>query len=147
MLLKLVLVKLAWPLLSTALALLVADLLFVLHLQAGWAVLPVFLLVALSSSAVGYCLAALLRPQIAQPVTQFVSLGILLFSPVNYPLERLPHVVRDVHRVLPVAYMADLVRWSLGAPHHLSLSVAFVVVACWCGAGLATSYRVAVRQR
>ena len=46
-----------------------------------------------------------------------------------------------------MAYMADLVRWSLGAPHHLSLSVAFVVVACWCGAGLATSYRVAVRQR
>jgi len=100
---------------GTALALLVADLRFGLHLRAGWAVLPVFLLIALSSSAVGYCLAVLLRPQTAQPVTQFVALGILLFSPVNYPLERLPPVVRDVHRVL---LWPTWPTWSAGASGH-----------------------------
>jgi ABC-2 type transport system permease protein len=79
-------------------------------------------------------------------VTQFISLGVLLFSPINFPLDRLP-ALRDVHRVLPVVYMADLVRWSLGAPHRTSVALAFALVSAWCAAGLAVSYRVAVRQR
>jgi ABC-2 type transport system permease protein len=132
---------------GTALALLAADLRFGLHLQAGWVALPVFLLVALSSATVGYTIAALLRPQVAQLVTQFISLGVLLFSPINFPLDRLPAALRGVHRVLPVVYMADLVRWSLGAPHRTSVTLAFALVSAWCAAGLAVSYRVAVRQR
>lgn len=42
-------------------------------------------------------------PQLIQPVSSFVSLGILLLSPANFPAEQLPAALQAVHRVLPVA--------------------------------------------
>jgi ABC-2 type transport system permease protein len=132
---------------GTVATLLVASLRFDIHLKVGLSVIPAIVLVALTGASVGYALASLVKPQLAQQITNFLSIGVLLFSPINFPATRLPDVLRAVHRVLPVQYMADVVRGSLTGDYTVSASLAFAVVAAWCAAGLALSYRVAVHRR
>ncbi len=132
---------------GTVLALAVAAIRFHFALHISWTIVPIVLLVAFSGASVGYGLAMLLQPQVAQQLTNFISIGILLFSPLNFPLSRLPGWLQAVHRVLPIEYMGELVRWSLTARFGGSIGLAFAVVGAWCVAGLGTSYALAVRRR
>lgn len=132
---------------GTVLALVVASIRFDFGLRVGVAVVPALLLVALTSACVGYAMAMALEPHVAQQLTSFISIAILLFSPVNFPIGRLPPVLRAIHRVLPVSYMADLVRWSLTGRFATQIGLAFAVAGAWCVASLAGSYRIAVRRR
>jgi ABC-2 type transport system permease protein len=132
---------------GTVLAVLLARARFGFSLEVSWLVVPAVVLVAFTGAAVGYALAMLVRPQIASQLSSFVTIGILLFSPVNFPMSRLPDVLQAIHRVLPISYMADLVRWSLTGRFISSPQVAFAVVAAWCAAGLFGAYRAAVRRR
>jgi len=132
---------------GTVLALIVASIRFHFALHISVWVVPAVLLVAFSGASVGYGLAMLLEPQVSQQLSSFFSIGILLFSPINFPMQRLPGWVQDVHRVLPVKYMGDLIRWSLTGRLVGSAALAFAVVGAWCAAGLATSYALAVRRR
>jgi ABC-2 type transport system permease protein len=132
---------------GTILALVVASLRFHFGLRPSWTILPALVLVALTGACVGYAMAMALKPLVANQLTQFVSIGILLFSPVNFPNDRLPGWLQAVHGVLPVKYMGDLVRWSLTGRFVPRPGLAFVVVAAWCAAGLAVSYRTATKRR
>ena len=131
---------------GTVLALLIASARFDFSLRIGWTIMPALLLVAFSGACVGYAMAMLLDPNVAQQLTSFISIGILLFSPINFPLERLPGVLQAIHRGLPIAYMADVIRWSLTGRFVPRPGLAFMVVAAWCTAGLLLSYRAAVRR-
>jgi ABC-2 type transport system permease protein len=127
--------------------LLVAWVRFDVTLHLSVAVVPAIILVSLTGAAVGYALASVLEPRFAQQVTSFLSIAILLFSPVSYPASRLPGALRAIHRVLPIEYMADVMRGSLTGRYDTSAATALTVVAAWCAAGLLVSYRVAVRRR
>jgi ABC-2 type transport system permease protein len=131
---------------GTALALLVAVLRFDVGLHVGWSVVPAVALVALTGASVGYAIAAALPPQVTGQVTAFMGLVILLFSPINFPADRLPGFLQAVHAVLPVQHMADLVRGSLTGTWSSPAVTAFAIVSAWCAAGLAVSYRAAVRR-
>jgi ABC-2 type transport system permease protein len=131
---------------GTALALLIGALRFDFALQVGWAALLVFPLIAFTGAAAGYALALVIRPQITQHVTQFLTLALFLFSPINFPISRLPEIVQAIHRVFPFAYMADLVRWSLTGRHTESVGVALLVVGAWCAAAVITVFLVARRR-
>ena len=132
---------------GTVLALLVASYRFDFGLHVNLAVVPALILVAATASAVGYALASASAPQLTQQVTSFVSIGILLFSPVNFPAEQLPSALQAVHSVLPVESMADIVRWSLTGRYVENPGAAFAVVTVWCVAALLISARVATRRR
>ena len=131
---------------GTVLALVVAAIRFDVSFHIGWTVVPAIVLVALTGAAVGYGLASTLAPQVTGQVTAFVSIVILLFSPINFPADRLPGFMQVVHRVLPIQYMADVMRGSLTGRYDDPAVLAFVVVGCWCIAGLGASYRAAVRR-
>ncbi len=132
---------------GTALTLVAANLRIDIALDVSVLVVPVFVLVALTAATVGYALAQSLTPQAMQQVSSFITVGILLFSPINYPLERLPQLLQAAHRVLPITYMADLIRWSLtGASTH-DPAIAFGLTSLWCVVGLIVSYRVVTRRR
>ena len=131
---------------GTILVLIVASLRFGFALRVNPAVIPAILLVALSGASVGYAFAMLLKPAVAQQLTSFISIVILLFSPINFPIERLPGALQAIHRVLPIKYMADLVRWGLTGQFVENIGLAFAVVAAWCALGIALSWRVAVRR-
>ena len=132
---------------GTALSLFVAKLRFGIRLDISALVLPVIALVALTAATLGYALAQTLSPRAMQQISSFISIGILLFSPINFPSERLPETLQTVHEVLPVAHMADLMRWSLAGQPTEDPGTAFAVTGAWCAAGLAISYRVATRRR
>lgn len=132
---------------GTVLALVVASYRFDFGLQVSPLVVPALVLVAATAAAVGYAIATASKPQLTQQVSSFVSIGILLFSPVNFPAEQLPGALQAVHRVLPVEPMADVVRWSLTGQYVDHPATAFAIVTVWCLAALAVSARVATRRR
>ena len=131
---------------GTVLALLVAAARFDFGLHPNAAVVPSFILVALCGATLGYAIAMAARPEAAQQIASFISIGILLFSPINFPIDRLPGFLEAIHRVLPITYMADLTRWSLTGRSEANVALAFAVVAAWCAAGIAVGWRVAVRR-
>jgi ABC-2 type transport system permease protein len=128
-------------------ALVVASVRFRFALAVHWSIVPATVLVAFTGACVGYGMAMMLAPQVANQLTNFLSIGILLFSPIDFPIERLPGPLQAIHRGLPVKYMADLVRWSLTGKYVARPGLAFAVVGAWCAAGLAVSYRIAVKRR
>ncbi|HZT64354.1 MAG TPA: ABC transporter permease [Acidimicrobiales bacterium] len=119
---------------------------FHLHLQLSPLVLPAAALTALTAAALGCAIAVSLPPNATQQVTQFLSVGLLLFSPVAFPMSRLPAGLQDLHRGLPVAYMADIMRGTITGHYDTSRLLAFGVVMAWCVAGLATCGRAAARR-
>lgn len=123
-----------------------AVLRFHISLHVSALVVPAMALAALTSAAVGCAISMSLPPAATQQVTQFMSIALLLFSPINFPLSRLPLVVQDLHRVLPVVYIADLVRGGLTGHYGTSVPLAFAVVGAWCAAGLVLSARIASRR-
>ena len=132
---------------GTVLALVVASYRFDFGLQVSPLVVPALLLVAATASAVGYALASASPPQATQQISSFVSIGVLLFSPVQFPAEQLPRPLQAVHDVLPVEPMADVVRWSLTCRYVEDPASAFVLVAAWGVGALLLSARVATRRR
>ena len=115
-----------------------------LHVSAG--VVPAVLLVSLTAASIGYAIAVLLPPTATGQVSSFMGIALLLFSPINFPLSRLPEVLQDVHRALPVTYMADIVRGGLTGRYETSRVLAFAVVSAYCLLGLGASARAARRR-
>lgn len=132
---------------GTALSLLVAKLRFDIGLDIDPLVIAVIALVALTAASVGYALAQSISPQATQQISSFISIGILLFSPINFPLDRLPDALQAIHGFLPITYMADLVRWSLTGRATHDPTMSFAILGAWCCLGLSVSYRVATKRR
>lgn len=132
---------------GTVLALLVSAYRFDFGLDVHAAVVPAMLLVTATAAAIGYGIASASPPQATQQIASFVSIGVLLFSPVSLPAEQLPGGLQAVHSVLPVESMADIVRWSLTGQYVEDVARAFLLVTVWCVAALLLSARVATRRR
>jgi ABC-2 type transport system permease protein len=116
--------------------LLLAVMHFDLQLRVDALVVPAVVLVSLSAAAVGYGVAVMFPPGATQQVSSFMSIALLLFSPINFPLDRLPEWLQNVHQVLPVTYMADLVRGGLTGRYDVNRGLAFAVVSGYCALGL-----------
>ena len=127
-------------------AVLVGAWAFDLSLQISLAIIPATLLVATTAAAVGYAMATLLPPMVAMLLTQVLVIGVLVFSPINYPAERLPEWLQSVHAVLPVQAMGEVIRGSLAADTFPLTMAPFAVLGAWCVAALALSY-VTLRRR
>jgi ABC-2 type transport system permease protein len=132
---------------GSVITLVLAALHFDVHLRLDPLIIPAIALVSLTSAAVGYAIAVSLPPTVAAQIANFLGIALLLFSPINYPLERLPQVLQHIHEVLPVTYMADIVRGGLSGRYDANRATAFGVVAAYCVAGLALSARAAARRR
>lgn len=131
---------------ATLVTLLLANAKFSIHLHIGGLLFLAMALVSLTAASVGYALAIAMPPTVANQVTAFLGIALLLYSPINFPLSRLPDWLQTVHRVLPVTYMADVVRGSLTGKYDVNAALAFGVVSAWCLAGLALSARAAARR-
>lgn len=129
-----------------ALGLLAAVLRFDLHLHvSGWAI-PALLLVALTATSVGFALAYALPARLTNLVSQAIVFVALMFSPINFPVSRLPGWLRDVHAVLPFQYMATAVRDTVDVPPGGVSGLPFLVLGAWAAAGLAVTLRVMTRR-
>lgn len=131
---------------GTVITLLVAVARFHLHLHVNPALLLLsLLLIALTTSSLGYAIAVSLRPSLVSPLSSALSIVLLLFAPINFPLSRLPGWLQGVHRVLPISYQADLVRGSLTGGYGTRPALALAVVGGWCAVALLISGRAVGR--
>jgi ABC-2 type transport system permease protein len=129
------------------LAVLVGSLRYDFELQFSLLIVPAFILVVLMATSVGYAIALLLpKAELVSVLTNLIIFSLFLFSPVNFPIERLPNWLATIHRFLPVKYAADAVRGALVPGYSDGLSLALVVLGIWCLMGLVVNYRVATRR-
>jgi ABC-2 type transport system permease protein len=132
---------------SVAVAVAVAELRFDLTLSYDWpALVATVLLVTLTASSVGYAIAVILPPQVAQLLTQVLVFFVMLFSPVTFVATQLPAWFQAVHDWLPVRPAADLVRAGLAAEEYTATARDLVVVVGWCIVGLVLSLRALARR-
>lgn len=111
-----------------------------------WAI-PIVLLVALTSSAVGYAIAVACSPATAGMISQVFAVLVLMFSPLAFPSERLPGWLGAIHQVLPIEAMGELVRGALtgSAAGDLLGSISMLVV--WAGMSVALAWVTMTRRR
>lgn len=131
---------------GVAFAVVVGTWAFDLALSVSLAIVPAVLLVATTAAAVGYAMATLLPPMIAMLLTQVLVIGVLVFSPINFPAERLPDWLQSIHAVLPVQAMGEVIRGSLAAETFPLTMGPFVLLASWCVVSLGASY-LTLRRR
>lgn len=127
-------------------SLLVAALRFDLSFAVSPLVVPAALLIALVTVAVGYAIAYVSKPELTGVFTNLIIIVALMFSPINYPAERLPDWFASVHQWLPFQYMAQAMRETLDTPAAGVPALPFLVLAGWALAGLAVTYRVMTRR-
>lgn len=109
---------------------------------------PALLLSSLMATSVGLGVALLIaRPVVTNALANALIFVVLIFSPVQFPISRLPLWLADVHRVLPVYYLAEVLRASLtrGLVHDTALS--YGVLAAWTLASWAVTAWVVGRRR
>jgi len=119
---------------------------FNVHLSiAPWVVLAA-LLVSLTSASVGYAIASVLPPMLAQLLTQVLIFVVLLFSPVSYPASRMPEWLQTAHEFLPIEPMAQLVRAGLANDSFTMPGRSMLVLGAWVCVSVAAAL-TALRRR
>jgi ABC-2 type transport system permease protein len=127
-------------------SLLVARWHYDLALSVSPLVVVAVLLVGLTATGVGYAIASFVPPMLTLLLTNLLLFAALMFSPVNFPAERLPGWLQAVHEVLPITAMADVMRGTL-ARDSFALGIGpFAILAVWCAAGFAASYAALSRR-
>lgn len=111
-------------------------------------VVPAFLMVVLTATGIGYAIAHLApKAELVNVITNFIIFSLFLFSPINFPAERLPDWLETVHQFLPVMHAADVVRGSLIENYDTNLWINFAVLGIWCLLGFAVTYKAMTRRR
>ena len=83
------------------------------------------------------------RPVRRQALVVFV----LMFSPLNFPAERLPDWLSTVHAVLPIQATGEVIRGSLASTTFTTTGGSFVLLFTWCLAGLTIAFVTLNRRR
>ncbi len=110
-------------------------------------VIPAMLLISMSGIFLGYSIAhGIPNPKLTQLITQIFVFVIMIFSPIMFPAMQLPHWLADVHRFLPIEYMANLSRGTL-TNLKINMGLAFAVVGGWCLIGLVATCILVRRRR
>jgi ABC-2 type transport system permease protein len=119
---------------------------FDVHLSIAPWVVAAALLVSLTSASVGYAMASVLPPMLAQLLTQVLIFIVLLFSPVSYPASRMPEWLQTAHQFLPIEPMAQLVRAGLAQDEFTMPGHSMLVLGVWVCVAVAAAL-AALRRR
>ncbi len=132
---------------GVVIALIVGAYRYDFELQFSMLIVPVFILIVLMATSVGYAIAVLSpKAELVGVLTNLIIFSLFLFSPVNFPVERLPDWLASIHRFLPVKYAADAVRGALVPGYSDGMGTALLVLSAWCLFGLVINYLAATRR-
>jgi ABC-2 type transport system permease protein len=133
---------------GTILALAVATWRYGVHLSVSPLILPAILLSALMAVSVGFGMAlAIPNPMITNLITNALVFVVLLFSPIVFPAENLPHWLFEAHLLMPFYNMAQVIRAGLTDGIVRDVWVSFSVLAVWTLVGWALTAWVVARRR
>ena len=128
-------------------SLIVTSIRFDFDLHVSPLVVPALALILLTGATVGTAIG--LRSPSAQTTSlfsNFVIIGVLLFSPVNFPVERLPGWLQGLHGFLPIEPMSNLVRATLVDISAGTTARDLAVLSLWCAAGVGVTLRTVSRR-
>jgi ABC-2 type transport system permease protein len=109
---------------------------------------PALLLSSLMVTSVGFAMAQLIaRPVVTNAIVNALIFVVLIFSPVQFPISRLPLWLADVHRVLPVYYLGQVLRASVTHGLVTNLALSYAVLGAWTAAAWAGTAWVVARRR
>lgn len=114
------------------LSIIIGALRFQIALSMSWVIVPAALLIALTAASIGYAIANLCPPTLAQLISQVLVFVILLFSPLSYPVERLPRWGQSVHQWLPLEPMGEIMRHSILSADFAAAPGAWLILVAWC---------------
>ncbi len=119
-----------------------------LRLSVSPMTVPAFILASLMVTSMAFGMALAIRdPLVTNVIVNSLIFVILLFSPVVYPITQLPGWLAAVHRVLPIYYLAQILRASVttGLVHDVTTS--YAVLAAWTVAAWVATARVIGHRR
>ncbi|QQQ73920.1 ABC transporter permease [Saccharothrix sp. 6-C] len=120
---------------AIAISVFVANLIFEPGYAISWTIIPAFVLMVLSCFAIGYGYSFVMPAEPAMALSQLIAFISLMFSPINFPIERLPGWVQAVHEVLPIYHMAEVMRASLAHTTFEAQPISYIVLAAWTVVG------------
>lgn len=109
---------------------------------------PALLLSSLLATSIGFAMALLIgRPLVTNALVNALIFVVLIFSPVQFPISRLPLWLADLHRVLPVYYLGQVLRASVTTGLVSNLALSYAVLAAWMVAAWVGAAWVVGRRR
>jgi ABC-2 type transport system permease protein len=125
-----------------------ADLRYGISLSVSPMVVPAMLLSSMMATSVGLSMALLINnPMVTNAIMNAMIFIVLIFSPVQFPISRLPLWLADVHRVLPIYYLAEVLRASLTRGLVSDTGLSYAVLSAWTLAAWAATAWVVGRRR
>jgi len=131
---------------GVAVAIVISAIRFELDLQVSVLVVPTLLLVAVTASAIGYAIASVLPTMVSALISQVLVVFVLMFSPLNFPPDRLPDWLAPLHQVLPIQAMGELIRGTIAGPPFSIDAANFVILGAWAVASLAVTWLAMTRR-
>jgi ABC-2 type transport system permease protein len=114
------------------LALVVATWRYGVHLTISPLLVPAILLSALMAVSVGFGMAlAISNPMVTNLITNALVFVVLLFSPIVFPPDNLPHWLFEAHLFMPFYNMAQVIRAGLTVGVVSDVATSFGVLAVW----------------
>ena len=111
-------------------------------------VVPLALLVLLTTSSIGFSIGHLSpSPMVTNAITNVLIFVLFLFSPVNYPAERLPGWAQSIHDWLPFEHAANAMRSSLTDSLGEDLGRTVIILVAWAAGSWIATYWVLERRR
>jgi ABC-2 type transport system permease protein len=112
------------------------------------AAVPALLLSALMATSVGFGMALLIsKPVVTSAIVNALIFVVLIFSPVQFPIGRLPGWLADLHRVLPIYHLGQVLRAAVTRGLVADVALSYAVLAGWTAAGwIATAWVVGRRR-
>ena len=109
---------------------------------------PALLLSSLMATSIGFTMAQLIaKPLVTNAIVNALIFVVLLFSPVQFPISRLPLWLADIHRVLPIYYLGQVLRASVTRGLVSNLALSYAVLAAWTALAWAGAAWAIARRR
>ncbi len=99
-----------------------------------------------TATSTGYAMASILPPMLSNLITQVLVIFVIMFSPLNFPADRLPDWLAAIHRILPIQAMGEAMRGTLAGNDFPLTAGTFLLLGCWCVATFAGTCAVLTRR-
>ena len=114
------------------LALLIASWRWELALHVSPLIVPAALLTLVTGASIGFAMAhSIPNPFVTTLVANVLVFVILLYSPINYPPERLPDWLASIHLLLPFQHAANVMQTGLTENLATNVGLSFSVLGAW----------------
>lgn len=120
---------------AIAVSIIAANLIFDPGFAVSWWIVPTYLLMVFSCFGIGYGYSFVLPAEATMALSQVIAFTALMFSPINFPLERLPEWLQTVHEVLPIYHMAEVMRASLAETSFSAEPLSYIILGAWAVVG------------